>query len=61
MASLKVAMVVGILLNLINQWEAITALDAGSIQWMKLLMTFCVPYLVSTYASVVTFLRKHDN
>ncbi|MCP4122937.1 MAG: hypothetical protein GY751_14395 [Bacteroidetes bacterium] len=59
-ASLKVALVVGILLNLINQWEAIISLNLNSINWLKLFMTFCVPYLVSTYASVVTYLREDD-
>ena len=56
--SLKVALVVGILLNLINQWEAIITLDVNKINWAKLLLTFCVPYLVSTYASVVIYLRN---
>ena len=58
LSSLKVAVVVGIILNLINQWEAIVTWNTQEISWLKLLMTFCVPYAVSTYASVVTAMRK---
>ena len=56
--SLKVALFVGVILNLINQWEAISTMDIQKIQWIKFLLTFSVPYLVSTYASVVTTLRE---
>ncbi|MET4026373.1 hypothetical protein ABIE59_001899 [Marinobacter sp. MBR-99] len=46
----KLAIVVGTLLVLINQWEAITG--SATIDWLKLLLTYCVPYMVSTYTSV---------
>ncbi|PKM03655.1 MAG: hypothetical protein CVV16_08205 [Gammaproteobacteria bacterium HGW-Gammaproteobacteria-6] len=46
----KLAMVVGTLLVLINQWEAVTG--AVAMDWLKVLLTYCVPYLVSTYTSV---------
>ena len=58
LTSLKVALVVGILLNLINQFEAIIGLEFNNISYGKLFLTFCVPYLESTYASVVTALRE---
>lgn len=47
--SLTVAVVVGTILNLINQWEAITG--AASIAWIKGALTYFVPFAVSTYAT----------
>jgi hypothetical protein len=49
--ALKLAAVVGTILLLINQWEA--CLGEASIQWAKAMLTYCVPYLVSTYTSVI--------
>jgi hypothetical protein len=46
----KLAAMVGTLLVLINQWEA--AVGAGSMDWVKVALTYCVPYMVSTYTSV---------
>ncbi|WP_297797547.1 nitrate/nitrite transporter NrtS [uncultured Marinobacter sp.] len=46
----KLALVVGTLLVLINQWEAVTG--EATLDWLKVLLTYCVPYLVSTYTSV---------
>lgn len=57
-SSFKVAIVVGVILNLINQFQPIVSLHFNEINYFKLILTFCVPYLVSTYASVVTSLRK---
>ena len=48
--SLAVAMVVGIILNLINQGDALWG-DAR-LNWTKLLLTFVVPYCVATYGAV---------
>ena len=46
----KLAAVVGTLLVIINQWEAVVG--AGSMDWVKVALTYCVPYMVSTYTSV---------
>ncbi|EMP54388.1 hypothetical protein MSNKSG1_15561 [Marinobacter santoriniensis NKSG1] len=46
----RLAAVVGTLLVFINQWEALTG--PASINWLKVVLTYCVPYLVSTYTSV---------
>ncbi|RBW51991.1 nitrate/nitrite transporter NrtS [Marinobacter sp. F3R11] len=46
----KLAAIVGTLLVLINQWEAIVG--AGAMDWVKVVLTYCVPYMVSTYTSV---------
>lgn len=48
--SFCVAMVVGTLLNLINQGDAILGADA--VVWPKLLLTYVVPYCVATYGAV---------
>ena len=46
----KLAAVVGTCLVLINQWEAVTG--SAAMDWLKVVLTYCVPYLVSTYTSV---------
>lgn len=48
--SLRVALVVGALLNLINQGDTLLAGLAPN--WIKLILTFIVPYCVSTYGAV---------
>jgi hypothetical protein len=50
--SLAVALVVGSILNVINQWEAVRGRAAW--HWRKLTLTYCVPYLVATYGAVAT-------
>jgi len=48
--SLFVALIVGTVLNFINQGDAI--LSPGSINWYKVALTYCVPYVVCTYGAV---------
>jgi hypothetical protein len=48
--SLIVTLVVGSVLNLINQGHAL--LTGGPIDWTKFLLNFVVPYCVSTYGAV---------
>jgi hypothetical protein len=48
--SLLVALVVGTILNLINQGDAI--LLGYPVQWLKGGLTYLVPYCVSTYGAV---------
>jgi len=45
-----VAVVVGTALNLINQGDAL--FDEAKINWLKLMLTFAMPYAVSTYGAV---------
>lgn len=49
--AIRLAAVVGTVLFLINQWEAL--LGEAPVQWAKAVLTYCVPYLVSTYTSVM--------
>jgi hypothetical protein len=48
--SLLVAIIVGTILNLINQGDAL--FGAASVSWTKLFLTYLVPYAVSTYGAV---------
>ncbi len=48
--SLYVALIVGTILNLINQGDAF--LGTGSIDWLKVVLTYFVPYAVCTYGAV---------
>ncbi len=52
--SLKIALVVGTALNLINQGDAV--LPAGPpLNWGKLALTYCVPFVVATYSAYRAF------
>lgn len=52
--SLRVALVVGTLLVLINHGDRIAAGTASGPDWLKMGLTYLVPYCVSTWASVST-------
>jgi len=47
--SLLVALVVGSLLNLINQGDALV--HGGDINWLKVGLTYMVPFCVATYGA----------
>jgi hypothetical protein len=59
LSSLRVTVVVGTLLNLINQGEALTG--AATVDWTKIALTFLIPYGVSTYGAVAARLRGEWN
>jgi hypothetical protein len=48
--SALVALIVGTILNLINQGDAL--ITGAPLNWAKILLTFAVPYLVATYGAV---------
>lgn len=56
--SLITMMVVGVILNLINQIDAITG--DKNINWLTLVLTFIVPYVVSTISGTLTFLKLQE-
>ena len=56
--SFYLALVVGTVLNLINQGDALLGLV--SINWLKLVLTYFVPYAVCTYGAVSHQLRTPD-
>lgn len=45
-----VALIVGTILNLINQGDALVA--GAPLNWTKIILTFAVPYCVATYGAV---------
>ncbi|AIW14696.1 nitrate/nitrite transporter NrtS [Vibrio tubiashii] len=44
-----IALVVGTLLNIINQYDAI--FGTSSVNWLKACLTYCVPFSVSLFSS----------
>lgn len=48
--AVKVGLLVGLMLNLINQGEAVFSGQLEKLDIFKLVLTFAVPYLVSTYS-----------
>lgn len=54
--ALWVALVVGTLLNLINQGDALWA--QAEINWAKLLLTYVVPFCVSLHGAVSSRARE---
>ena len=48
-SALLVALAVGSLLNLINQGDALWS--ETPVDWLKLALTYCVPFFVSLYGS----------
>lgn len=57
--SLWVALVIGTILNLINQGDAL--LGAGRVNWLKIMLTFLDPYAGSTYGTVSYRLSAASN
>lgn len=51
--SARVALVVGIVLAALNHGDRIAAGDVDAITLFKICLTFCVPFCVSTYSSVL--------
>ena len=45
--TLRIAVVVGIVLTLINQADVIIGGDASAATWVKVGLNFCVPFVVS--------------
>lgn len=54
---LKVALIVGTLLCLINQWQAIV-MGTVPIDWLKVVLTYIVPYGVSTYSTAASLTAR---
>ena len=47
--SLVVALIVGTILNAINQSDVL--LSGSQLDWLKALLTYCVPFCVATYGA----------
>lgn len=56
-----VALIVGIVLALINHGDRLVGGTMDSMAWFKCLLTFLVPYSVSTYSSVMAVRDRLQN
>ncbi len=56
--AMKIALIVGCILALINHGDRIIFQDMKSVDWLKILLTFFVPYTVSTISSVLAIKRE---
>lgn len=56
--SLKIAFVVGCLLNLINQGDNL--LHGDRISWFHLLLNFLVPYCVASYSAAKNEIEQRE-
>lgn len=57
---LKTALIVGTLLMAINYLDKVLTGQMGMIDWLKIALTFCVPYLVCTSASVGAIMENSN-
>lgn len=57
--ALRVALLVGTVLNLINQGAAILAL--GDVSWFHLLLNYLVPYCVASYSAARNEMNRRGN
>jgi hypothetical protein len=55
--SIKVGLLVGTILVLINYTDRIIAAELTTTDYFKMVLTYFVPYCVSTYATVCTILK----
>jgi len=56
-SGIKLAAVVGIILNVINQGDVILRGAFGDVHWPKFFLTFCVPFCVSVYSATLARIR----
>lgn len=54
--ALRVALVVGTVLVLINQWEAL--FGSHPVNWLKVGLTYLVPWTVVTWTSLMTEIER---
>jgi hypothetical protein len=59
--ALKVALIVGSILAVINHGDVVLAGTATATVWIKVVLTFVVPYCVATFASVQAMREKQAN
>ncbi|WED29498.1 nitrate/nitrite transporter NrtS [Vibrio sp. DW001] len=59
--SLKVSAVVGTILMMINHGEALLMGNIDTQRAIKIALSYCVPYLVSTYSAVSTTIENQRN
>ena len=55
--AIRVSLIVGTILNMINQGNHLIALDFDAINIPKFILNYIVPYSVSTYSSLMMRLK----
>ena len=55
--ALKIAVVVGIVLNIINQGARL--MEGNDVNWVQVILNFLVPYCVASYSGATNQLRKN--
>jgi len=58
--ALKMASIVGIVLAIINHGDHILLGTMTATNWIKVIITFCVPFCVSTISSVLAIRREQN-
>lgn len=58
--ALKTSILVGVILVAINHADALVQGDLDLVRFAKIVLTFMVPYCVSTYASVSTMKNMNN-
>ena len=56
----KTALIVGSILNLINQGDTIFGANWDQVSWPKLLLTYGVPYCVAVFAGTHAIRKQHE-
>lgn len=59
--SFKVAVIVGTILVTINYWDKLYPFKISMGDWVKMALTYCVPYCVSTYAAISAVSEKTES
>lgn len=58
--ALKIASIVGIILAGINHGDHILFGEMSNTNWIKIIVTFCVPYCVSSFSSVMAIKKEQS-
>ena len=56
----KMALIVGIVLAIINHGDHVSIGTMTVTNWIKILITFCVPFCVSTISSVLAIKKEQS-
>ena len=50
--SIRISLIVGTILNFINQGDKIISVNLESINYFKVILTYCIPFMVSSYTAI---------
>ena len=56
----KIALIVGVILAGINHGDYIIKGEMTGNNWIKIIITFCVPYCVSSFSSVMAIKKEQS-